>query len=137
MAKKHTHKYFYGHKVGSTTVWRCAIPKCSHYLPEHMEEHIIGRAGICWSCGEEMVLDGDKDKPKPMCPGCELIDKANAEKITERYTQIAERVSEPKTEVPSEPITDPMCAKCRKVPHRFKSLRSNDMLCITCWSAEN
>lgn len=69
-AKRHVHKY---HKVdmGFSSVWACALPDCSHYMPKHMENTIEGKFSLCWGCGEKFILDVDAMKlTKPMCFNC-------------------------------------------------------------------
>jgi hypothetical protein len=69
------HKY---HKVntGFTTLWACAHPTCSHYMPKHIENMIQGKASICWECDGEMVLDTDALRmDKPICLNCRMPSK--------------------------------------------------------------
>lgn len=52
---------------------------CNHYMPPHMEDMLIGRASICWTCGEKFPLDDESMKDDmPSCFGCR-----NKELITE------------------------------------------------------
>lgn len=68
--KKHTHKY---HKinVAGTLVWACALPECSHYMPDHLKHMIPGKMSICWSCGESFALDERALRmTQPICINC-------------------------------------------------------------------
>lgn len=70
-AKKHIHKY---HKItlGYGRVWSCAIPECSHFMPRNMEARVIGKASLCWSCGNQFVLDENNMKQdRPVCVNCD------------------------------------------------------------------
>jgi hypothetical protein len=68
--KKHTHKY---HKVDAagTTVWACALPECTHYMPDHLKHLVPGKNSLCWNCGESFPLDDRAIKlDKPVCINC-------------------------------------------------------------------
>lgn len=70
MSKRHIHKY---HKVrvNGIEVWACALPDCNHHMPKHYEDMIPGKSSICWSCGEQMILDSDNMRlEKPSCFSC-------------------------------------------------------------------
>ena len=69
-AKKHIHKY---HRItlGYGKVWSCAIPECNHFMPRNMSARVIGKASICWNCGEQFVLDEHNMKDdRPVCIKC-------------------------------------------------------------------
>jgi hypothetical protein len=70
-AIRHTHKY---HRVsmGTVKVWACALDKCNHYMPKHMENMVPGKATICWRCGEETQLDPalNMNMERPVCIDC-------------------------------------------------------------------
>lgn len=69
-SRRHRHKY---HLVamGANHVWACALPDCTHYMPNHMEAMVEGKASICWQCGEDMILDKENMKDKqPRCYNC-------------------------------------------------------------------
>jgi len=70
-SKRHTHKY---HKVlvAGDPVWACALPDCSHYMPNHMSELVPGRASLCWNCGEKFILDNTnmRETNQPTCINC-------------------------------------------------------------------
>src|SRR5438128_1620838 len=71
-AKRHIHKY---HKVttGYTTLWACAFPDCSHFMPKHIENNVIGKASICWHCSSNLILNSENMKDdKPICSSCKL-----------------------------------------------------------------
>lgn len=58
--RKHIHQY---ERCSSTSgagrfrpVWKCAIPTCYHWMPPHMEHHLIGRMSICPNCAENFPL---------------------------------------------------------------------------------
>ncbi len=72
---KHVHKY---HKVSLqfVSVWKCALPKCTHWMPPHLNNILIGRSSVCWYCGGEMVLDEDNMKSDmPVCLDCSSAGK--------------------------------------------------------------
>ena len=69
-SKRHPHKY---HKIQLSfgKVWACALPECSHYMPLHMTELVVGKFSICWKCGEQFVLEPHHLKlDKPICNDC-------------------------------------------------------------------
>lgn len=71
-SKRHIHKY---HKidVNYTDVWACALPDCTHFMPKHMENMVLGRASLCWQCNERFILNTENMKNKrPICPTCAL-----------------------------------------------------------------
>lgn len=71
-ARRHIHKY---HKVTLSfgQVWACALPECSHYMPQHMTPMITGKASICWECNEPMILDSNSmNEDKPRCGLCRV-----------------------------------------------------------------
>ena len=65
--KKHIHKY---HRINDT--WYCALPDCTHFIPRNVpSEAMLGKASICWECGNEMILDEDLlREDKPRCGNC-------------------------------------------------------------------
>ena len=68
--QKHVHKY---HKITAKfrTLWACALPTCSHYMPPDLEETLIGKMSICWKCGEKFLLTEDNmQKAQPFCSDC-------------------------------------------------------------------
>lgn len=69
-SKKHIHKYMRV-QLKFAKVWRCSLPDCYHYMPPHMEEMLIGRKSICWSCGNHFPLDEIAMKEEmPNCFSC-------------------------------------------------------------------
>lgn len=77
---KHVHKYFFKfNPPGYLSVWACALPNCTHYMPTHMIHFMEGKNSICWSCNEEHRLDLDSMQCKsefrenvlePLCANC-------------------------------------------------------------------
>jgi len=70
MAKKHTHKY---HQVlmNSIPIWACALPDCTHYMPNHLKNMVAGKASFCWGCDAPIVLDPVNMKlEQPLCSNC-------------------------------------------------------------------
>lgn len=68
--KKHVHKY---HKieVNNELVWACAMPDCSHHMPKHYENTVIGKYSYCWNCGLKFVMDAQTmAKDMPICSDC-------------------------------------------------------------------
>lgn len=72
--KKHTHKY-YKMKSNASTVgylWACALPNCSHHMPEHYVNGLLGKNTICWKCGENTTMDArTMEMDKPLCNDCD------------------------------------------------------------------
>lgn len=70
--KRHVHKY---HKVslGYTDVWACALPDCTHYIPQYSEPLVNGKRSLCWECGDEFILHPIAMKDRaPNCDNCRL-----------------------------------------------------------------
>ncbi len=70
MAKKHIHKY---HKINffNGKVWACALPDCSHYMPNHLVDMVPGKQSICWHCGESFIMDAhNMVDDRPVCAKC-------------------------------------------------------------------
>lgn len=68
--RKHVHKYI-RRKMYAHSVWACALPDCTHYMPKHMEQMVEGKASICHQCNEEFILSTDALKEdKPRCADC-------------------------------------------------------------------
>ena len=72
MAKRNrTHKYHRVEIFGSK-LWACALSDCNHNMPKHYEPMIMGKATICWQCGNETVLDPVNIKmDQPICMDCQ------------------------------------------------------------------
>ncbi len=69
-AKRHTHKY-YRADLGFGKVWACALPECTHHMPEHYAALMNGKYSLCWECGERMVLDPmAMEMERPICLNC-------------------------------------------------------------------
>lgn len=89
--KKHVHKY---HLVPmyNVTVWACALPDCSHYMPDHMKEMLPGKASICWGCNEKMLLDPANMKDEmPLCSNCLGITKPEPEQTIKSVSEYLEQ----------------------------------------------
>jgi hypothetical protein len=72
MKKKHVHKYHKAH-IYSVDTYSCALPDCTHYLPNGMQSLIIGRSSICWECSQQFILNPESIKlDKPTCDSCRL-----------------------------------------------------------------
>lgn len=73
MASRKPHKY-YKMSMQGDKVWACAgcaRANCTHYMPKHLEQLVIDRPSICWSCGETFVLDAlAMTRDKPVCMDC-------------------------------------------------------------------
>jgi hypothetical protein len=71
MAKiKHTHKY---HKITLAfgQVWKCGDEDCTHFMPNNLTPVLLGRASICWECGEKFKLNSvNMLKDRPVCDDC-------------------------------------------------------------------
>ncbi len=68
MAKKHIHRYE-RKKIGENyIVFRCNLPKCTHYLPKQL---VKGKVSLCNKCGNEFILtSGSLLLAKPHCEDC-------------------------------------------------------------------
>lgn len=94
MAKKHIHKYYKGIISGTTPVWACGYPDCSHYMPEHMEKLIPGKATKCWGsdCDENTIMDARTMKlDKPLCTDCDPnyfeLNETDMDKINKMFME--------------------------------------------------
>lgn len=68
--KRHIHQYhkvvIYGNKV-----WACALSDCTHYMPKHLEDLVMGKNTICWDCERPFPIDAIAAKlDKPLCYDC-------------------------------------------------------------------
>lgn len=73
--KKHIHKY---HKVQLSygPVWACGETDCSHHMPQHMTELMLGKKSRCWNCYDIITLDELNMKSDlPLCNDCKLIEE--------------------------------------------------------------
>lgn len=71
-AKRHIHKY-YRAELSFGDVWACALPDCTHYMPQHMEGLMNGKYSVCWECNERMVMHpGNLNMSRPVCDTCKL-----------------------------------------------------------------
>ena len=70
MAKKqHVHKYY--RLTNYVKLWACALEDCTHVMPKHLEEMMMGKKSICWECGSPFKLNSFSLKmDKPMCEQC-------------------------------------------------------------------
>jgi len=71
-ARRHIHKY---HRVALsyTNVWACALSDCTHYMPNTLENLVIGKKSICWKCEQPFIFDIESMKlDKPICSNCRL-----------------------------------------------------------------
>src|SRR5687767_1573896 len=129
-ALRHAHKYYYGLKIGGSSVWACAFPFCNHYMPKHQEGRVENKLSICWQCGEEFVLETQlMNRPKPICIDC-LGLGGLVEEIRKQEDPILRASQErldkliPKEEVSSENGKCRMCGK--------PTLTANTKLCALC-----
>lgn len=84
-SKNHTHKY---HKI-QTGVWACALPDCTHFMPLNVADQVEGKKSICWTCGDEMILDSNNmEDNKPECLSC------NGVEVTELTDFLNQKLSE-------------------------------------------
>lgn len=91
-AKRHIHKY-YRAKLAFGDVWACALDNCNHYMPQHMEGLIPGKASLCWNCNQKFILDPNAlNMELPTCVNCRTgidVDEINAisDAMKERLTK--------------------------------------------------
>jgi hypothetical protein len=87
---KHTHKYIRA-TLKYASVWRCALPDCTHFIPKHQEPLIEGRYSFCWGCGERFILDEDALKEDmPRCFTCRhpsLVEEFDVDEYIGRMTK--------------------------------------------------
>lgn len=66
----HCHKY-YRVDIGQRkpyVVYRCALPRCTHYL---QRELITAKESICWECGERFIVTkANLNQEKLRCMAC-------------------------------------------------------------------
>ena len=128
--RKHVHKYYYGLKVGYTTVWACAFPGCTHYLPAHMEGAIVNRRSLCWNCSDEFTLDGNKHNSKPLCPDCMELETTPRGEVKLNEVKLNE------VKIPSRTSSGDVaiCTKCGLNPQRVTAANTGDGMCMMCWA---
>lgn len=81
---KHIHKYMH-QQLKVIKVWRCAAPECSHWMPPHLEDLLMGRFSVCWNCNETFPLDERAmQDEQPVCINCIVPDME--EKLEENMT---------------------------------------------------
>jgi len=69
-SKNHVHMYHLVPFIGDK-VWACALGDCTHYMPKHMENFVLGKKSLCWNCRQEFFLDEENMKnPEPVCMAC-------------------------------------------------------------------
>lgn len=58
-------------KTGGYTVFKCAIPGCTTYIPAEL---IDGHESICWTCELPLTINKENMKAKrPIHEGCKRI----------------------------------------------------------------
>jgi len=69
-SKRHVHKYHQVDVMGRK-IWACAQPDCNHHMPEHYAGMVPGKASICWTCNETMILNpSNMIDDMPVCDNC-------------------------------------------------------------------
>ena len=71
-SKSHTHRY---HKIeiAGNMLFACALGNCTHYMPKHLENLLVGKDSHCWNCDKVFQLGFENLKQeKPTCPTCHL-----------------------------------------------------------------
>jgi hypothetical protein len=71
--RKDSHEVHKYHRISLhyAQVWACALPKCRHHMPAYLTPTLLGKASICWSCGNEFILDEENMKhEQPKCLSC-------------------------------------------------------------------
>jgi len=70
--KKHPHRYEHV-ETPIGFVWRCSLPECAHYMPQHMESFLMpGRRVMCNECSNTFILTPVKMQSiQPICDACE------------------------------------------------------------------
>jgi hypothetical protein len=87
-SKNHVHKYR-KITVASSRVYACSLDDCTHYMPKHMEDLMMGKRSICWNCESEFPLDIDAMKmDMPVCMKCRLNDNEIVEILTSQHKDI-------------------------------------------------
>ena len=80
---KHPHKLMLHNKK----TWRCMLQGCTFFVHKGLEPILIGRVGICWSCGEEFLIDEYAlREDQPRCLECRTI-HPSIESIREETTE--------------------------------------------------
>ncbi len=74
--QRHIHKYRKLH-LKFRNIWSCALDDCSHHMPHDLTDKLIGKASLCWRCGEKFILDEDNMKDDmPVCYNCKPSTKS-------------------------------------------------------------
>lgn len=124
MAKKHTHKYYFGLLVGGDKVWACALPNCTHYMPKHMEGNVEGKFALCWKCSEQFTLDPvNMKRAKPICDDCTMM--IVPDPLEESPDYIEEQPIGP-----GSGYDDELCIRCKRNPRTGLS-----EFCVACFMA--
>lgn len=79
--KNHVHKY---RKVtiAKNEVFGCAHGDCSHYMPKHMEDFLVGKRSICWACDNVFYMDPESMQMEyPTCITCRFADVNSPVKV--------------------------------------------------------
>lgn len=125
-AKRHTHKYYQA-EVSAGRLWACALPDCGHWMPAHYANLVLGKASLCWKCGERLIIGSEHMKmTKPLCDAC------NPEfKIPEATIPLVKpKSSEEILRGEAKELDANLCVRCRQHP---KSPSNNLGLCIPCF----
>ena len=115
MARKHTHKYYFGLLIGGDKVWACALPGCTHYMPKHMERAVENKFSLCWKCSEEFILyPHSMKRDKPLCDECAIIQTPATEaKIElEENTRVETKLLCKRCNINPRAGTLEICAQC-------------------------
>lgn len=87
MAKHKIHKYYHAEmKNYGGKLWTCALPDCSHHMPLHYENTLIGKLTICWNCEEPTILDYENmQEDMPRCQKCRGLVKPDLIDFLEQH----------------------------------------------------
>jgi hypothetical protein len=112
-ARRHVHRY-QRRLVAGIWVWGCALPQCSHYMPKHMESMVEGKASVCNTCDNTIMMTGEYlEMPVPKCTKCRAKEEADLARL---FEQAQSEVNEIKiTESTAANSEKRYCKRCRVI----------------------
>lgn len=82
-SRKHAHQYYRAQMQTGGFLWTCASADCSHHMPQHYENTLVGKSFTCWECNQidilrkehlqanpEYFMSEDRFPSRPRCINC-------------------------------------------------------------------
>jgi len=141
-SKRHIHKYYKSGAGTSLTIWACALPDCTHFMPQHYTHLLRGKYSKCWGttsdkpCEELVTLDERNMRlEKPLCEECSLMLQFKHERSESHGITgvIRDEVDQIEVIEPTQEYEPVMCGKCKKFPVMRKKDGSYGEMCMTCF----